>query len=114
MRRGLWTGYFLLISLLILVTLEVAARWRWRLCNGCVVYVRQKILAIARDLELPTIDVIQRSSSWGGYSAVSDAVGAQFNSRGHALVADLLVDFFCSSGRANQMSSARCPDGRGR
>jgi hypothetical protein len=62
----LWTGYFLLISLLILVTLEVAARWRWRLCNGCVVYVRQKILAIARDLELPTIDVIQRSSSWGG------------------------------------------------
>ena len=26
MRRGLWTGYFLLIFL-ILVTLEVAARW---------------------------------------------------------------------------------------
>jgi hypothetical protein len=77
-------------------------------------YVRQRILGIARDLELPVIDVYPTIVELGGYAAVSDAVGAHFNSRGYALVADLLVDFLCSSGRANQMSSARCPDGRGR
>jgi hypothetical protein len=72
-------------------------------------YVRQKILDIASDLQLPVIDLYLRIVELGGYSAVTNAVGSHFNSRGYAMVADLMVDFLCTTGRGHRIGPASCP-----
>ena len=56
-------------------------------------YKRRRVLDIARELDLPVVDMHPLIVAEGGPLAVADTMGGHYNADGYAMVAATLVEF---------------------